>query len=105
MNRIQILTGNYDLELLIGAIKKGKEEPAGAGYELAFRWDEDMLIRKLRAKMIEKLHNDVILDRKTIKDFDKFKKYFDLFLDAQSASVKEIVDEFVEEVRATKITC
>lgn len=103
MNRIKILAGTYDLELLIGAIKKVKDSPAGDGYELAFRWDEDMLIRKLKSKMCEKFWNDFKFKRKDIISYKPVREAFEKFVELQGLSVKEIVDEFIEEVNATKV--
>ena len=101
-NKIKILTGQYDLELLIGAIKKCKEDPAANGYELAFRWDEDMLIRKLKAKLLEKFWNDFNV-RPFLGDYRKLSRAKDKFLRLLEEAVKEIVDEFVEECNVTKV--
>lgn len=101
-NKIKIMTGQYDLELLIGAIKKEKDQPASGGYELAFRWDEDMLIRKLKAKMLEKFWNDFDV-KPWLGDYKNLRKTKDKFLLLLEAAVREIVDEFIEEVGTTKV--
>jgi hypothetical protein len=101
-NKVKILSGEYDLELLIGAIKKKKDAPASEGYELAFRWDEDMLVRKLKAKLLEKFWNDFDV-KPFLWDYKNLRKAKNKFLQLLELSVREIVDEFVEEVSATKV--
>lgn len=109
MNRMQILANNFDLEFLIGAVRKPKKVAASgestdpdiepSGYELVFRWDNEMLARKLKTKMLEVFHNDVSMKKK-----EEMRNSLDVFFKMQESALYELIGEFNEEVRTTKIT-
>ena len=98
MGNIILMRDEYDLELIIGAIKKFKDKPASAGVELALRWDEDTLIRKHSSKVKELFYakEGVKIDKETLKHLERFLKI-------SSESLSLIVDEFIEDAKITKI--
>ena len=98
MGNIILIRDEYDLELIIGAIKKFKDKPASAGVELALRWDEDTLIRKHSSKVKELFYarEGVKIDKDLLKQLEKFLKI-------SNESLKLIVDEFIEDAKITKI--
>ena len=98
MGNLILLRDDYDLELIIGAIKKFKDRPAKDGVELALRWDEDTLIRKHSSKVKELFYakEGVKIDKDTLKHLERFLKI-------SNESLKLIVDEFIEDAKITKI--
>lgn len=98
MGNLILMRDKYDLELIVGAIKKFKDKPASDGVELALRWDEDTLIRKHTSKIKELFYatEGVKIDKDLLKQLKRFLKI-------SEDSLKLIVDEFVEDAKITKI--
>ena len=98
MGNLILMRDDYDLELIIGAIKKRKDRAASEGVELALRWDEDTLIRKHSSKIKE-----LFFAEKGMKIDKDLQKQMEKFLKISEDSLKLIVDEFIEDARITKI--
>lgn len=100
MGRLLIARDEYDLELLIGAIRRRRDSNE-RNVELVLRWDPDTLVRKLSTKMREKWWNDY--STRNIFRRKLRKQALEDTLRIQEAAINELVGEFLEECESTKI--
>jgi hypothetical protein len=90
------------LHFLIGAVAKGENNTL----ELVLRWDNDMVLRKLKAKCYECFWNDFEVGpymktkKGKLKDFDTLKEMFEKLMVVQENALAEILSDFMEESQA-----
>ena len=101
MPKLVIAREDHTLELLVGAIRR-REGDTSRTVELVLRWDEDMVARKLAAKMREKWWNDYSASHVFRRRLTK--KALEDFIAIQEAALREMVQEFLEECETTKIS-